>query len=276
MKWSIVTDSGCEYKGIDTKELCFEKVPFVIRIGDTDYVDDESLCVEDMMTAMEQSDEISRTSCPSPDSWYNKFIKADNIIAITISSGVSGSYNSAVVAKDMVMENYPEKKIFILDSLSAGSAPSLFACMAENLILGGLEFDEIVDRLQSYADGTKTIFALSSFGNLIKNGRMNRLVGALAGKLGIWGLGGASEDGKIISKGKVRGPKKVLSAIIDDMKEHGFKGGNIFITHCQNIELATSLKNLIREIWQMTHITIIQASGLCSYYAERNGLIVAY
>ncbi len=275
MKWSIITDSSCEYVGENTDELIFGKAPFVITIDDVDYIDDESLSVSDMLSAMEESSEVSHTACPSPGAWYEKFMEGEHSIAITISSGVSGSYNSAVIARDMVLEQCPDKKIYILDSLSAGSALSMLAQKAENLIHNGLNFEAVTEQLQKYMASIKTIFALSSFDNLVKNGRMNKTVGVLASKLGIWGVGEAS-GGKIVTKSKVKGKKRMMSTIIEDMKENNYQCGKVIITHCQNLELATKLKERIKEVWEKAHITIVPTGGLCSYYAERGGLIVAY
>lgn len=276
MKWSIITDSSCEYIGENTKELVFDKVPFVITVDGVDYVDDDKADILDMVERMEKSTEESFTSCPSPGNWCEKFKTAEQSIVITISSGVSGSYNSAVIARDMICEKYPEKKICVLDSLSAGSAQSLLVKRAEELINSGKTFEEVAKDLEECVKKTNTVFALSSFGNLVKSGRMNKLVGVIVGKLGIWGIGGASEQGKIITKGKARGPIKMMNTVIEDMKENGYNGGEVMITHCQNPQLAEKLKEKIGEIWETALVTIISAGGLCSYYAEKGGLIIAY
>lgn len=276
MKWSIITDSSCEYTGTSSSELMFAKIPFIINIGGVDHMDRPELCVTELLDAMEGSSKASHTACPAPAAWYEKFMAADQSIAITVSAGVSGSYNSAMMAKKMVLEEKPSKKIFVLDSVSAGSALSLMAAKAEEMIYQGDPFEKVVFALQEYANATQTIFALSSFGNLVKSGRMNRLTGLLAGKLGIWGLGGASEEGKIVATGKVRGPSKMMEAILEDMQAHQFHGGRVLITHCQNVSMAVKLRNKIRSKWVGTPVTILPAGGLCSFYAERGGLIVAY
>lgn len=276
MKWSIITDSSCEYTGEDTKELVFDKVPFVITIDGDDYVDDDKVDVSEMVEKMEKSTGESFTSCPSPGNWYEKFKAAELSIAITISSGVSGSYNSAVIARDMILEKYPQKRICVIDSLSAGPGQSILAKRTEELINLGKTFEEIAKELEKCVEKTNTVFALSSFNNLIKSGRMNKLVGVIVGKLGIWGIGGVSEHGKLITKSKARGPIKMMNTVIEDMKENGYNGGEVMITHCQNQQLAEKLKERIAEIWEVAHVTVISAGGLCSYYAERGGLIIAY
>ena len=122
MKWNIITDSSCDMKFDDLKfsDIRLAKVPFVFTIDGKDYVDDENLDVDNMIDVMEAAPEVGRSACPSPITWYEQFEQADYSFAITISSNLSGSHNSAVAAKEMLEEAYPDKKVFILDSLSTG------------------------------------------------------------------------------------------------------------------------------------------------------------
>ncbi len=276
MKWSIITDSSCEYIGTNNADLKFEKVPFIISIDGKDYTDTDELELDEMIDAMEKSRAGGKTACPPPASWYEKFEAADNSVAITISSGVSGSYNSAVAARNMILEKHPEKRICIIDSKSAGSGPTLLSILAEEEILAGKSFEDVEETLSKEANRINTVFALSSFGNLVKNGRMSKLVGVLASALGMWGIGIATDEGKIVTKSKARGAEKALLAIIEDMKERGAKIHRIVITHCKNLELAEKLSGLIKKTWENSSIRILAARGLCSFYAERGGLIVSY
>lgn len=204
------------------------------------------------------------------------FEQADCTIAVTISANLSGSYNSAMTARDMILEKHPEKKVFILNSRSAGSALTMYVEKAIELIENGCNFDAIVNELQELLKKKNTIFALASFNNLVKNGRVSKLSGLIAGKLGIWGIGIASDEGTIIVKSKTRGIPRVLASFIEDMKENGFKGGYVVISHCQNHELAKELHSQIVKIWKNTKVKILPTGGLCSYYAEKKGMIVAY
>ena len=237
---------------------------------------DEHLDMLEMLSAMEQERSAGHTSCPTPDAWLAQFEQADCAIAITISSQLSGSMNSALAARDMALEKDPDKKIVILDSLSTG--PEVLLCVKEieRLIRQGLSFDDIAAHARGFLQKTKILFALSSFDNLIKNGRIHRLTGMLAKALGIWGIGSGSDEGKIAFESKARGAKKVVQTLVSTMKEHGFIGGNVAISHCDNLALAQTLKNSILDIWENTSIEILPTRGLCSYYAERGGLIVSY
>jgi len=278
MKWGIITDSSCDFaiERVIPKNIKIEKVPFVITIGEKDYIDDEHLNVENMIDAMEACSEACHTSCPSPEKWYNLFEGCDNIIAITISEKLSGSYNSAIVAKNMILEKYPDKNIFILNSRSAGSVLSMYVEKTIELIEQELNFQQIVSSLEEIVKTKHTVFALASCSNLVKNGRVGKLAGFLAKKLKLWGIGVASKEGTILVKKKTIGINNVLSFFVKDMKENNFDGDSVVISHCQNLELATKLRDRILEVWKKIKVKILSTRGLCSFYAERKGLIVAY
>ena len=279
MNWNIITDSSCDLLPSTSPDgrIRLTSVPFTIRIGERDFVDDEHLDTMEMLYAMEQEHSAGHTSCPTPDAWLAQFEQADCAIAITISSQLSGSMNSALAARDMALEKNPDKKIVILDSLSTG--PEVLLCVKEieRLIRHGLSFDDIAAHVQRFSAETKIPLCRSPrLINLIKNGRIHRLTGMLAKALGIWGIGSGSDEGKIAFESKARGAKKVVQTLVSTMKEHGFIGGNVAISHCDNLALAQTLKNSILDIWENTSIEILPTRGLCSYYAERGGLIVSY
>lgn len=278
MKWNIVTDSSCDLFDLEVpnESVSFSSVPFVINVGNKDFLDDSSLNTKELIDSMEMSDKAGHTSCPSPHTWYKQFKKADISIAITISGKLSGSYRSACVARNMIMDKYPDKRIAVIDSYSAGAEITLLVRKLCSFIVSEDDFDTVVDALKQYMNHTHVVFALSSFNNLIKSGRMNKLSGFIANKLGFWGIGIGSEQGTIKIKKKVRGSKKALEVILNDMKERGFSQGMVVISHCHNRKFAENLKTAIQEIWHNADVTIMPTRGLCSYYAEKGGLIVGF
>ena len=277
MNWNIVTDSSCDLKefAAGDERVAFSSVPFVIRAGDMEFIDDEQLDTAAMVEALGQSKEAGRTSCPSPETWLERFRRAGSVIAVTISGNLSGSYNSACLARDMLLEQEPDRKIAVIDSKSAGPELAMIVRKLYGMIDEKLNFEEVVERLNRFADQTQTIFALTSFDNLVKNGRVSRIAGFVAGKLGMCGIGVAN-DGRIDVKSKVRGTQKALQAIIEDMKANAFTRGPVLISHCLNEELALRLKSLIRATWSDSQVDVMPTRGLCSFYAEKGGLIVAY
>ena len=278
MKWNIVTDSSCDLlpESKLNGELQLSSVPFIISVGREDFVDDPQLDAGRMLTAMEQAREASPTSCPSPNDYLTEFEKADHSIALTISSQLSGSINSALIAREMAREQYPEKRIAVLDSRSTG--PELALCVEEmeKMIRIGAGFSDVVSHAAKFLQRTKVLFALSSFNNLVRSGRMSKLAGAAAQLLNMWGIGGGSEEGKIVMEGKTRGAKKAVEMLLNKMRAKGFQGEKAAISHCENPALAQRLKERILETWQNAQVLVLPTRGLCSYYAERGGLIVSF
>ncbi|NLL93266.1 MAG: DegV family EDD domain-containing protein [Clostridiales bacterium] len=278
MKWNIVADSSIDLFNmeIDCEDIKFSTVPFVINVGEAEYIDNENLDTNELITAMKKCSSASCTACPSTDSWYEKFNEEGNVIALTITSGLSGSYNSAYAAKNMILENNPDKKIVIIDSLSTGPAMVLILRKICELISKDKQFDDVINETRQYMKHLYTSFVLSSFDNLVKNGRMNKLTGFIANKLGLLGIGIGSEKGTIEIKGIARGREKAMGIVINDMKQRAAQVKTVVISHCHNIEFAEKVKTEIQNIWSDVKVTIIPTRGLCSYYAEKNGLIIGY
>ena len=278
MKWNIVADSSCDLmkKDVDCEEVGFSIVNFTLRVGDREYIDDEQLDVLQMLDDMEACPTASFSACPSPDAWAEEFKKAEQTIAITISGNLSGSLNSAMAATGIVMSEHPEKKIALLDSRATGPEMALCIHHIVEWIKSHHTFETIVEKAEKFLEDTKTTFALSSFNNLVKNGRMSKLIGFIAKTFGMWGVGIANEEGRIAMKGKARGTDNVLAFILDDLRQRGFQGGEVAISHCYNEIMAEKLRTIILSCWNIARVIIIKTRGLDSFYAERGGLIVAF
>ena len=263
MKWNIVADSSIDLFSteLEYENIHFSTVPFTISIGETHFIDDDRLDIDKLVAKMKSTDDSSHTSCPSAGAWYEKFKEAGHIIAITLTSGLSGSYNSACAARNMILEEYPDKKITIIDSLSVGPEMVLLVRKICTLIELGKNFEEVVSQSQLYMTQTQVMFALSSFDNLVRNGRIHKLTGFVANKFGFLGVGSANETGTIILNGLKQKEEQLKSVVI---------------SHCQNPEFAKRLKNEIQNIWSDSEVTIIPTRGLCSFYAEQKGLIIGY
>lgn len=278
MTWRIISDSACDLKieDITCESVGFATIPFVLTIGDKDYIDNEDLVPSEMLDDMESTSSSSFSACPSPEAWETEFLKSDNSIAITISSNLSGCYNSARVARENVLAQHPDKNIYVLDSLATGPESAMCIFALKKWIEEGLEFNEVIKNAEDLLKKAHTAFALCSFDNLVKSGRMNKLVGFVAKTLGMWGVGVASDQGTIIIKGKARGHAKAIAIIIDYMVDCGFGGDEVFIHHCYNPDIAEKLKNTILAKWPDTKIQMYATRGLDSYYAERGGLIMSF
>lgn len=275
--WKIVTDSSGiipEYAAA-YKDIAYERVPFIIEVDGVGYIDDDTLDQRKLVDAIGSAKEAGKTACPSPEAWLGAVGDSDKIIVLTISANLSGSYNSAITAKEMLLEKHPERRVHIINSKGAGPTQTITLLRASHLISQGLSFDEVVKKLDAMVARTQTVFALCSFKNLIKNGRVSKVAGLVATTLKLWGVGIATPEGTIAIKGKVRGVKNMISSVIEYLREGGYTGGDIMITHCFNEEVATELKNAIKAIFKDAKVYITHTGGLCSFYAENQGLIIS-
>lgn len=279
MAWMIVSDSSCDIRELRplSPGVQFSLVPFKVRIGQREYVDLATLNIPQMMQAMTDYNGASTTACPSPEEWAERFLQADQVIALTISSNLSGSYNAAVAARAMVLEEYPDKQIFILDTLSCSGALASAALLANRLIGEGAGFEEVCTALREQSEAGHILFALASFDNLAKNGRVSKVVGFIAGRLNMRVLGKRTPDGKIDFFYKTRGEARVLARILEQMDRDGFDGSlPVQIAHCDNAAAARMLEHGIHAKWPQARVLIHPCGGLCSFYAQDQGIILTY
>ncbi|MEG3029641.1 MAG: DegV family protein [Oscillospiraceae bacterium] len=278
-KWNIICDSSCDILSLDgmSKDTRFGIAPLKILLGEETFVDDETLDIKKMMAAMSQNKGVSSSSCPSPFEWLEQFERAENTIAITISSELSGSYNSAIVAKGMLLEKCPTSKIHIINSKSVSGTMILLAKKANQLISAGLSFEEIVNELDQYNNTMQLTFCLENYSTLIKNGRMHPLVGAVAAALNIRAVAIKSSKGDIQVISKQRGAQNTYKYMVTQMMEKKqLSNLPIYINHCNNAEGAHMIKNLLKELGGCVDVTILDTRALCSYYANNGGIIVSY
>lgn len=274
MKIRIVADSSANLQ--TTEDHSIVSVPLKIRTDNKEYIDDETLDTKVMAEELAEYRGRSGSSCPGVGEWLDAFGDADWVFGITITSNLSGSYNSAMVAKETYEAEHPEKKVYIIDSLSTGPEMKIIVEKLQELIAEGKEFKEICEKIESYRKRTFLLFCLKSLTNLANNGRVSPAVAKIAGILGIHVVGRASEEGTLEQKDKTRGEKKAILALIKNMKEMGYRGGKVIIDHCLNEEAALQLKELLKREFSSADIRIGKTGGLCSFYAERGGLLVGF
>ena len=274
----IVSDTSCDLfrEDVANDAVDFTTIPFSFHLDGEELIDDEALDVAALVDRMERCDNAPRTACPSPGVWAEAFRKADRSVAITISGSLSASLRSARAGRDIALEEDADRSVLVLDSRSTG--PGLVLCIEKlrEWIAAGHSFEEVGKEAQELIDRTHTVFALSSFNNLVRNGRMNRIVGFIAHKLGMWGIGVAGKQGEIRIKGTTRGSAGVVSMIIEEMELNGYRGGEVAISHCQNKPMALRLRDVIHGRWREAPVSIRRTRGLDSFYAERGGVIVAF
>ena len=281
MIWNIVSDSSCDMKMTDFESSCvrFETVPLRIQVGEKEFVDNDDLVVPEMLTAMASEKEASSTACPSPTAFARAFEKGDNTICFTISANLSGTYNAAVMGRDLLLEEHPEKKVCIIDSKATAGAMVLLIRRTKDLIEANpeIDFEELCGQLRIYQAALRTTFTLENFDNLIKNGRMRPLVGTLLHSLGIHVIAEATPQGTIHVVDKARGEVKTYKGITAHMRNSkDCAGAEVVISHCENMVSAIKLKEQILADLPVKSVDIISCRGLTSFYAMEKGLIIGY
>lgn len=270
----IVTDSSSDVHSISGVE--YGCAPLKIITADKEYVDDSGLDAAKMADELRAYKGTSSTSCPNVEDWLVTFDGADEIFCVTITGTLSGSYNTATTAKQIYEEENPGKRVFVLDSLSTGPEIYLIVERLRELILSGEDFDGISDMITAYSQSTGLLFMLESMKNLANNGRVSRLSANMAGILGIRVVGKASDRGDLAVLDKCRGETRALDAIVDRLAELGYKGGRIRIGHCVNPDAAERLAERVRERFDSADPVTYQCRGLCTFYAERGGLLIGF
>ncbi len=270
----IVADSAANVTSLDSAAFSF--APLSVRTADREFVDDINLDIVDMQTYFDNYKGKSQTSCPNVSDWLEAFGEADDIFCVTITSGLSGSYNAACLAKEIYESSHPDKRVWVLDSLSAGPEMTLIVDRLERCVREGMTAEEIAPVITDYMQSTGLIFMLESLKNFAANGRVPMAVAKVAGVLGIRVVGRASDQGQLEPLHKCRGEKNALSALIGELKNSGVSEGEVHIAHCCNPQGAESLGRLVQQHFPNATVTISLLRGLCSYYAEKGGILVGY
>ncbi len=274
MAFKIVADSSADLQTLSTVE--FASVPMRICTAETEFEDTPDCSVENMVSYLKQYKGKSSTACPGIGSWLEAFHGADQIFAVTITSGLSGSFAAATAAAEQYMEEHPDAKVFVIDSLSAGPELTLLIEKLEELIEEGFPFEEICEKITGYQKRTHLVFCLASVVNFARNGRINPALAKIIGVLDIRMVGKASDEGKLQLLHKCRGAKQSLNKIVNSMKENGFKGGKVRIAHCFNLPGANTIKDMLLELFPNLNIKIHECRALCSFYAEEGGILIGF
>lgn len=271
-KIKIVADSSSDVLCIPDIE--FASAPLKIITEKKEYIDNAELDVCEMANELKKYSGRSSTSCPNVEDWLTAFGDAEEIFCIAISGTISGSYNTACIAKDTYEEAHPTRRVFVFNSLSTGPEMAFIIDKIHDLVLEGRDFDDICEQIKTHSKKTGLLFMLESMKNLANNGRVSPLVAKMAGLLGIRVIGRASEKGDLEMLDKCRGEKKTLETIVERIKKFGLHEGKVKIGHCCNETLGRTLKDMIRNEFEKVKVELYQCRGLCSFYAELGGLLI--
>ena len=270
----IVSDSASDILQLKNSE--FAASPMKIITAERQFVDDGALDVDEMVKFLDGYKGRSQTSCPNVSDWLEAFGEAEDVICVTITGALSGSYNSACSAKQIYETEHEGRRVFVLDTLSAGPEITLIVEKLEEYVKSGMEYGDICENITKYVKRTGLVFMLKSLKNFANNGRVSPIVARIVGIAGICIVGKASDEGTLDPVHKCRGEARSLETLVEDLQTLGLKKGRVSIGHCENESAALKLKELIEKRMAEAEVEIHRLRGLCSFYAEKGGLLVGF
>ena len=277
MKNHLVVDSGCDInREMFKSDMCeLSHVPLNLQVEDKVYLDDDALNLDEYLKHMEASTIAVKTSAPSPSLFLEKYKTGENVFVVTLSSKLSATYQSAMTAKDMYIEEYGKKFIHVFDSLTAAIGEGVIAMKIAELAKSGLSANEIVEQVNQFIEDMRTYFILDKFDNLVKTGRVKPYIAKVASFLNVKPIC-TEEEGEIKLLDKSRGYEKSLKKLVQIIKENtpDIESRVVAITHVKAIEKANALKEEIKHL-RPKDIIIQECRGITTTYANRGGVVVA-
>ena len=279
MSYKIIGDSCLDLTADLKKDPHFQIIPLTLQVEHTQVIDDETFDQKKFLELVRSSSECPQTACPSPEKFKEAFeCDVDQIFVIKLSEHLSGTYNSAVLAKKLYEEEHGQegKNIAVFSSDSASSGELNIALYIQSLCQASLPFEEIVEKTRSFIKNMKTYFVLESLDTLRKNGRLTGLQAFFATALNIKPVMGA-DSGVIIKLDQARGINKALTRMADiAIREAGeTKDKVLIIAHCNNPERAEVVKNEMCRQATFKDVIITETAGVATVYASDGGIIVA-
>lgn len=278
MSYLILCDSCTDFTDAMEKDPHFVRIPLTLHIGEEDIIDDETFDQASFLKKVAEYPDASKSSCPSPEKFMNYFEKADEIYIVTLSSHLSGSFNSAELAKSMYLEKHPDKKIHVFDSKSASAGQSLIALEIQKRAINGLPFEQIVNEVTDFLNTMGTKFVLETLEVLRKNGRLSNVTAMLVNALNIKLVMTSDGNGEIAKTSQARGMKKAIQKMAEAIKEDAVDPENrtLFISYCNNKERAEFVKDAILSVLSFKDVLIAPTGGVSSLYAADGGIVVCY
>ena len=278
MSFHIVCDSCTDLTEEDLKKGCYTLVPLTLLVDGEEIIDDETFDQADFLAKVAASKESVKSACPAPESYMEAYSKADDIYVVTLSAELSGSYNSAVLGKNLYEEENGTKNIHVVNSRGAATTQVLIARKLNEYASQGMPFEEVVDKIEEYTTSLRTYFVLETLEVLRKNGRLSRLSATIAGALNIKPVMIGTRDGVIQKAAQARGMKKALAKMVEHMGSEGrdLTRRQFVISHCNCYERAVYVKELIKKHLHAEDVDIVDTKGVSSLYACDGGIIVSY
>ncbi len=278
MSYKIIVDSCGELFDDMKADGRFQSVPLELEVDGYHVVDDASFDQLEFIHRVKESKHSPKSSCPSPQRYVEAYLgEEEHVYVVTLSGKLSGSYNSAELAKKLYLEEYKAKQIHVFDSRSASIGETLIAEKIQELEEAGKSFEEVVAETEKYIKGQQTFFVLETLDTLRKNGRLSNLKAWVAGALNIKPVMGSTPEGMICQLGQARGMAKALDLMVNDIvkKTKECEKKILSIAHCNCPERAKQVKEKLEKLAKFKDIRIVDTAGVSTMYANNGGVIVA-
>ena len=278
MGYKIIIDSCGELPENLQADGHYESVALELEVDEYHITDDKTFNQLEFLRKVKESRNCPKSSCPSPERYMEAFEgEAEDIYVVTLSSKLSGSYNSAMLAKQLYEEEHTDKNIYVFDSRSASIGETLIGMKAQECEEAGMSFQETIDTVERYISGQRTFFVLETLDTLRKNGRLSNLKAFVAGALNIKPVMGSTPEGSICQLDQARGMNKALERMVRDVveKTKDCEQKVLAISHCNCPERAKAIKEKIEKIVKFKDIIIVNTAGVSSMYANDGGVIMA-
>ena len=277
MKYKVVVDSCGELTEEMKQDPHFASVPLILEVDGESIVDDETFCQADFLKKAAASPHCPKSSCPSPESYRRAFdCDAEHIFAVTLSAELSGSYNSAMLGRDLLLEEKPEQKIHVFNSRSASIGETLIALKIAECEKAGMKFHEIIQAVEAYISSQHTFFVLENLDTLRKNGRLSLVKAFVASALKIKPVMGSTDEGTICQLDQARGINKALVQLVDYVVERTVDSANriLAISHCNCRDRAEIVRDAILARMKVKDVILLDTAGVSTMYANDGGVIV--
>ncbi|WP_404451195.1 DegV family protein [Virgibacillus necropolis] len=281
MRIQLMTDGGADLPTRLTDTLNIIVVPLYLHFKDEQYISGVTLNLKEFYQKIKESDELPRSAAPSPNDFYEAYKKVDPdtpIINLSLTKGLSTTYENALLAKNMLLEEEPNRKIAVINTKTASCGMALFLHEANSKIVEGYTFEQLEDHLNARVEHTATLIALKTLDNLILGGRLDKVRGTIAKTLNIKLLMRASEEGTIEVAEKVRGDKKSIRRLIEQIGEYtkSFEDKIIVISHSNAERRAKETLDAIMKKYAFKDSYLMEMGPLISTYAGEGGIVISF
>ncbi len=274
----IIADSSCDLTPQMKADMDIQLIPLTMYVGDHEFRDDENLNLPKFMETLKNTTAVPRSACPSPNDFYEAFKEKGSVFVVTMTSALSGTYNSAMMAKQMMQEEDPSKVVHVFDTKGSSVKETLMALKLDELISEALEDQAIIEKATEYLDSMTYLFQLGNLDTMIKNGRIGKFKGIIANALSIRPILKGDDEGREELVENVRTEKKSIKRFVELIGEmgHSLEERTIGISHCNAYDKAMKLKDEVMKKYPFKKAVVVETGGLSSMYMNEGGITVAF